>query len=93
MPEATIAEPRRSSRITKTAARILAYVGVHEGEPCAKAEIAEAVGCNVKTVDRLVSRLRSDGLLLVEPQWAKNGGQIANAYRLPRTSDSQDPSR
>lgn len=71
-------------RLTKTEIAILAYVGEHEGEGCSKSAIAESLGRNVKTIDRLVSALRTDGLLVVEPRWAENGGQLANCYRLAR---------
>ena len=76
-------------RISRTAAQILAFVGMHEGEPCSKARIAEAVGCNVKTADRLMAGLRVDGLLVVEPRWSENGGQLANSYRLPRCAGGE----
>ncbi len=69
-------------RLTKTERAILAYVGERQGSPCSKAQIATALGRNQKTIDRLVSALRADGLLLVSPQWAENGGQLANCYRL-----------
>ena len=47
-------------------------------------QLAERLGRNVKTIDRLASALRADGLLVVEPRWAENGGQLANCYRLAR---------
>lgn len=84
MPRRAQADPGAPRRLTKTEVAILAYVGEHEGERCSKAQIAEALGRNVKTVDRLVSALRSDGLLVVEPRWAETGGQLANTYRLAR---------
>ena len=28
--------------------------------------------------------VRADGLLVVEPRWAENDGQLANCYRLAR---------
>lgn len=74
-------DPRR---LTPTERRIIAYVAAHEGQPCPKAQIADALGRNRKTVDRLVSRLRSEGLLVSEPTWAENGAQLANSYRLAR---------
>lgn len=57
----------------------------HEGKPCSKAMIAEALGRNQKTIDRLVANLRNQGLLVVEHAWADNGSQLANTYRLPRS--------
>lgn len=71
-------------RLTPTERRIIAYVAAHEGQPCPKAQIADALGRNRKTVDRLVSRLRAEGLLVSEPAWGENGAQLANSYRLAR---------
>ena len=72
-------------RLTPTERRIIAYVAEREGRPCSKAEIATALGRNRKTVDRLVSRLRTEGMLVSEPSWGENGGQLANTYRLARS--------
>ena len=83
----------RPRRLSKTAIQILAYVGRHEGEPCTKAQIADALGRNVKTVDRLVSKMKGEGLLLVEPRWGDNGGQVANSYRLARTGEGDGMGR
>ena len=72
-------------RLTKTEIAILGFVGQHEGEGCSKAQIASELGRNQKTIDRLVSALRADGLLVVETRWAESGGQLANSYRLVRS--------
>ena len=69
-------------RLTPTERRILLYVARHNGKACSKGEIAQELGRNKKTVDRLVARLRADGLLESEPVWDENGGQRANVYRL-----------
>ena len=74
----------RPRRLTPTERRIIAFVAAHEGQPCAKAQIAESLGRNVKTVDRLVSRLRSEGVLVCEYMWSDSGAQLANSYRLAR---------
>ena len=74
----------RPRRLTKTEVAILAYVGAHEGQSVSKAQIAAALNRNVSTIDRLVTALRADGLLVVEHRWAETGGQLANAYRLAR---------
>lgn len=50
--------------------------GLFQGGDC------QELGRNKKTVDRLVARLRADGLLESEPVWDENGGQRANVYRL-----------
>ena len=69
-------------RLTPTERRILLYVARHNGKACSKGEIAQELGRNKKTVDRLVARLRADGLLESEAVWDENGGQRANMYRL-----------
>ena len=69
-------------RLTPTERRILLYVACHNGKACSKGEIAQELGRNKKTVDRLVARLRADGLLESEPVWDENGGQRANMHRL-----------
>ena len=77
-------DTRLPRRLTPTERKILVYVATHEGRPCAKAQIAKSLKCSVKTVDRLVSRLRSEGILVCEYLWADNGAQLANSYRLAR---------
>ena len=54
-------------RLTPTERRILLYVARHNGKACSKGEIAQQLGRNKKTVDRLVARPRADGLLESEP--------------------------
>lgn len=71
-------------RPTPTARKIVSFVERHEGKPCSKAQIAVALGRNEKTIDRLVAKMRHEGILIAEPQWAENGGQLANTYRVVR---------
>ncbi len=71
-------------RPTPTAKKIISFVERHEGKPCSKAQIAVALGRNEKTIDRLVAKMRHEGILVAEPQWAENGGQLANTYRVVR---------
>lgn len=71
-------------RLTPTERRILTYLAEREGQPCTKAQIADDLGRNRKTIDRLVSKLRAEGLLVSEPTWGEDGGQLANTYRLGR---------
>lgn len=75
-------------RLTKTERGILRYVAEHEGEPCTKGELAAVLGRNKKTIDRLVSKLKADGMLAVDYVWDDNGGQRANVYRLASESSS-----
>ena len=79
--EKSASAPRR---LTPTERKIIAYVAAHEGQPCTKAQIASTLGRNVKTVDRLVSRLRVEGVLVSTYMWSDNGAQLANTYRLAR---------
>ncbi len=83
---AEIVKAGREGHLTPTERRILAFVIEHEGERCSKALIAERLGRNQKTVDRLIARLRKEGYLEVEPVWGENGGQLANSYRLRRAA-------
>ncbi len=49
---------------------------------CSKKDLAAGVGVSEKTVDRSLSRLRREGVIESVPQYAENGTQLANAYRL-----------
>ena len=84
MTEIVAAPSPAEKRFTPTERRIIAYVAAHEGQPCTKAQIASTLGRNVKTVDRLVSRLRAEGVLVSTYMWGDNGAQLANTYRLAR---------
>lgn len=63
---------------TPTARKIISFVERHDGKPCSKAQIAVALGRNEKTIDRLIARMRHEGILEAEPQWSENGGRLAN---------------
>ena len=71
-------------RLTPTERRLIVYVGDHEGVVCTKAELAQRLGCNPGTIDRLISRLRAEGMLVTEPTYSKSGVQRANSYRLSK---------
>ena len=40
------------------------------------------MGRNEKTIDRLIARMRHEGILEAEPQWSENGGRLANTYHV-----------
>lgn len=69
-------------RLTPTEAKIIEFIERHAGRPCSKAKIALALGRNEKTVDRLLSRMRREGIVLSEPVHAENGAQLANVYTV-----------
>ena len=75
-------ERHAARRLTPTEWRILLYISEHEGRSCSKNEMDEALGRNRKTIDRLVTHLRAEGIIESEPVWGKNGVQLGNAYRL-----------
>lgn len=83
-PAKTTAEYEAASawKPTPTARIIISFVEQHDGKPCSKAQIAVALGRNEKTVDRLIARMRREGIIEAEPQWAENGGQLANTYHV-----------
>lgn len=69
-------------RLTPTECAIIAYVCERGDRPCTKEQMALKINKSTKTIDRLVSRLRKDGILGVEYRWDDRGGQLANVYRL-----------
>lgn len=77
---------RKKREFTKTQERIIRYIAdetLRRGEAAvSKRELAEIVGCHRGTVDRLVSDLKSRGVIEEKPRFDASGGQLANAYRI-----------
>ena len=77
--------PRRGERHAFVHERVLELVARdtgREGASCfTKRELAEALGCSVRSVDRAVRRLRREGLVESVPRYGDTGAQLANAYR------------
>lgn len=69
-------------RLTPTEMRIIDFIRDNEGRACSKACMAAALGRSEKTVGRLLSRMRKNGLIVSEAVHAENGAQLANIYRL-----------
>ena len=76
--------PNGPVRLTPSEMQIIKFIERHEGYPYSKAQIAAAIGRNEKTVDRLPSRMRRDGLVLSQAVHSDNGAQLANVYRLTK---------
>ncbi|WP_455139882.1 MarR family transcriptional regulator [Thermophilibacter sp.] len=76
--------PHGPVRLTPSELQIIRFIERHEGYPCSKAQIAAAIGRNEKTVDRLLSRMRRDGLVTSQAVHSDNGAQLANVYRLTK---------
>ncbi|HBO61611.1 MAG TPA: hypothetical protein DD645_02830 [Olsenella sp.] len=79
--------PNGPVRLTPTEVQILSFLGRHEGHPCSKAQIAAAIGRNEKTVDRLLSKMRRNQIVISEAVHSENGAQLANVYRLTKWAD------
>ena len=45
-----------------------------------KAELADRMGCCVRSLDRALTRLRREGLVVSTPVFNKVGGQLGNRY-------------
>ena len=77
---------RTRARLTPTQERLLGYIAEQtreSGAACStKRELAGMLSCNVKTIDRAVSRLRREGYIVTEAAFEENGGQLANYYRV-----------
>lgn len=61
---------------------IAAETAVSGGLSCTKRELAERLGRNVKTIDRLLSDLRRRGVVEVEARFDERGAQQASVYRV-----------
>jgi DNA-binding transcriptional regulator LsrR (DeoR family) len=67
-------------QITPTGRAIIDFLEKSKGVSLTKAQIAEGVGCAEKTVDRLVKRMREEGMIEVSFNWSPTGAQLANTY-------------
>ena len=76
---------RRGDRHTFVHERVLELIErdtERDGVSCfAKRDLAAALGCNVRSVDRAIRRLRSEGAIESVPRYGDSGAQLANAYR------------
>ena len=77
---------RDGERLMPAQERLLGFIAsrcVTDG-PVAltKRELADRMGCCVRTVDRAVTRLRAEGYVKVREIYGDNGAQVANEYQL-----------
>ena len=74
------------STMTALQKRLLDYLAeqtaLNGGIACTKKELASELKCNVKAIDRGITRLKNLELIEVVPQYLDNGGQLANVYRV-----------
>ena len=75
----------KKREFTKTQEQLLRAIGaetaVSGGLLCTKRELAERLGRNVQTIDRLIADLRCRGYIEVEMRFDERGGQLASVYR------------
>ncbi len=75
-----------TKRLTYSQQRILGRIvelSMFDGVArCTKHDIADAVGCSEKTVDRAIAYFRKEGLVEVIARHDENGAQMGNAYRI-----------
>ena len=69
-------------KLTPTERRLIRLLDSLEGRAMSKAGLAEELECSIKTVDRLISHLRREGMLEITPTFDARGAQLANAYKL-----------
>lgn len=80
-----VSEKKCTSRFTPFQQRILGFIverSVSSGGEayCTKREIAQAMHCSLKTVDRAIVCLRSEGVIESFPRFGENGKQEGNVY-------------
>ncbi len=75
--------------LTRSELRIAAYLATGANSQkdgdfsvCSKKDLAAGVGVSPKTVERALTHLRREGIVESVPQYAEDGTQLANAYRL-----------
>lgn len=73
-------------RLTPAQERLLGFIAsrcvVDGSVALTKRELADRMGCCVRTVDRAVTRLRAEGYVKVREIYGDNGAQVANEYHL-----------
>ncbi len=78
--------------LTHSELRVAAYLAAETNANekgffgCSKKDLAAGVGLSEKTVERALTHLRREGVIESIPQYADNGTQLANAYRVTKIS-------
>lgn len=68
--------------LTPTELQLVRIIEEMEGIPISKAELARKLHRNERVIGRLISHLRSVGVLVSEAVYSTSGAQIANRYRV-----------
>ncbi|WP_165043992.1 helix-turn-helix domain-containing protein [Adlercreutzia sp. ZJ138] len=77
----------RKRSLTRMQLGVLGYIASRQapdgtGAALTKKEIAQVVGCDEKTVERAIVRLRTKGMIEVVPRHGETGAQLGNSYRI-----------
>ena len=54
---------------------------LRESVSFSKTDLARRLGCSDRTLDRALTRLRREGLIISEPTYGPSGAQLGNVYR------------
>ena len=80
------AEAGDGGRLTPAQERLLGFIAsrcvVDGSVALTKRELADHMGCCVRTVDRAITRLRAEGYVEVHELYGADGAQVANEYQL-----------
>ena len=84
---------RRGERHAFVHERVLEIIArdtARDGVSCfAKRDLAAALGCSVRSIDRAIRRLRHEGAIESVPRYGDSGAQLANAYRTRTASQAR----
>ena len=72
---------RRAFTHERVLALIVRETELRESVTFSKTDLARRLGCCERTLDRAVTRLRHDGLIVSEAAFAPSGAQLGNVYR------------
>lgn len=88
------AKKSQASRLTPSEEKLLALVAAHDqagGIMASRRQLSKAIGCCLSTTDGALRSLRQKGLIRSKAICGKDGGQMANLYRLTAASRKKLP--
>lgn len=77
-----IMDPSHLTPCERRLLQLISRQGELHGVAQSKHDMAEQLGCCVKTVDRAVASLRRRALIEAAPRFSETGGQLSNMYRV-----------
>lgn len=72
----------RAGKLTNSQLRVLGFIASCGAEGCSetKQDLAKKLQISLKTVDRVIHRLREEGLIISLARFDTNGTQLSNTY-------------